>query len=64
MVADDGRGIAKSADVHHYGMTIMEERTRSLHGQLRYDTPAEGGTQVVLSFTPASRQPNPRSHPT
>lgn len=55
-VEDDGGGIVKSADTHHYGMTIMEERARTLAGEIRYESPAEGGTRVVLSFRPASRR--------
>ncbi len=55
-VEDDGIGIRKSADVHHYGMTIMEERARTLHGDIRYEERPEGGTRVVLSFKPTRRR--------
>jgi two-component system nitrate/nitrite sensor histidine kinase NarX len=55
-VEDDGVGIAKSADLHHYGMTIMEERARTLAGRISYSARPEGGTRVVLSFRPASRK--------
>ncbi len=55
-IADDGQGIVKSADVHHYGMTIMEERARTLAGEVRYETRQEGGTRVVLTFQPSSRR--------
>lgn len=58
-VTDDGVGIAKSADVHHYGMTIMEERTRSLNGEIRCLSRDSGGCQVVLRFQPASRRAIP-----
>jgi two-component system nitrate/nitrite sensor histidine kinase NarX len=58
-VEDDGVGIVKSADVHHYGMTIMEERARSLNGTVRYEPRAGGGTRVTLSFVPQSRRPIP-----
>jgi two-component system nitrate/nitrite sensor histidine kinase NarX len=51
-VEDDGAGIAKAADVHHYGMTIMEERARTLRGDIRFENKAAGGTRVVLAFTP------------
>ena len=57
IVEDDGAGIRKAADVHHYGMTIMEERTRTLQGDIRYEDRPGGGTRVVLSFRPASRRP-------
>lgn len=56
MVEDDGVGIHKSADLHHYGMTIMEERARTLHGEIRYEDRPGGGTRVVLSFHPAGSQ--------
>lgn len=55
-IDDDGQGIVKSADVHHYGMTIMEERARTLAGEVRYEDRAEGGTRVVLTFHPTSRR--------
>jgi two-component system nitrate/nitrite sensor histidine kinase NarX len=60
-IEDDGIGIVKSADTHHYGTTIMEERTRTLAGEIRFESPAEGGTRVVLRFRPASRRSIPRS---
>ncbi|HNQ03020.1 MAG TPA: histidine kinase [Thiobacillaceae bacterium] len=56
-VEDDGIGIVKSANVHHYGMTIMEERARSLGGEIRYAPRPGGGTRVVLSFRPSRMQP-------
>ncbi len=55
-IDDDGQGIVKSADVHHYGMTIMEERARTLAGEVRYETRPQGGTRVVLGFRPTSRR--------
>lgn len=51
-VEDDGSGIVQSAATHHYGMTIMEERTRTLHGVLNFETRPGGGTTVRLIFTP------------
>lgn len=59
MVEDDGIGIVKSANVHHYGMTIMEERARSLEGSIRYEPRPGGGTRVVLTFTPLGQRPLP-----
>jgi len=59
VIDDDGQGIVKSADIHHYGMTIMEERARTLAGEVRYEArPGEdtGGTRVVLTFRPTSRR--------
>ncbi len=59
VVADDGVGILKSADVHHYGMTIMEERARTLQGTLLIEERPGGGTRVVLRFRPAGQRPIP-----
>lgn len=56
VIEDDGVGIHKSADHHHYGMTIMEERARSLNGEIRFEPRVGGGTRVVLSFLPVARQ--------
>jgi two-component system nitrate/nitrite sensor histidine kinase NarX len=42
--------------VHHYGMTIMEERARTLAGEVRYEARPQGGTRVVLGFRPTSRR--------
>lgn len=56
-VEDNGEGIVKPSDPHHYGMTIMEERARSLNGQLSFEEGEEGGTRVTLEFTPSQRAP-------
>jgi two-component system nitrate/nitrite sensor histidine kinase NarX len=56
VIDDDGQGIVKSADIHHYGMTIMEERARTLAGVVRYDARPGGGTRVTLTFRPANRR--------
>lgn len=56
VVEDDGVGILKGADQHHYGMTIMDERARTLQGEMRYEARAGGGTRVVLGFVPADRR--------
>lgn len=53
-VDDDGIGIDhRPAAIHHYGLSIMEERTRSLDGTLSIREQPLGGTRVVLHFTPA-----------
>ena len=53
-IEDNGVGIQKMAGVHHYGMAIMEERARALHGRLQYLLRTTGGTCVQLEFTPNS----------
>lgn len=53
-VDDDGIGIDhRPAAVQRYGLTIMEERTRSLAGSLTVRERPLGGTRVMLQFTPA-----------
>ncbi|MFA5082322.1 MAG: type IV pili methyl-accepting chemotaxis transducer N-terminal domain-containing protein [Hydrogenophilaceae bacterium] len=56
MVEDDGKGIVKPTDMHHYGMTIMEERARTLHGNLHFEPRPGGGSRVVLHFTANGKQ--------
>ena len=56
VVEDDGIGIRKKAGTHHYGMTIMEERAKSLGGTLTVEQLATGGTRVTLNFVPLSRR--------
>jgi two-component system nitrate/nitrite sensor histidine kinase NarX len=51
-VEDDGVGIVRGAATHHYGMTIMEERARTLHGAMNFTSRAGGGTTVRLAFSP------------
>jgi two-component system nitrate/nitrite sensor histidine kinase NarX len=53
-IEDDGAGIQKTADMHHYGMAIMDERARALHGKLQYLPREGGGTCVQLDFTPTN----------
>ncbi|WP_296886603.1 histidine kinase [Thiobacillus sp.] len=55
-VTDDGIGIQQSAGVHHYGMTIMDERAKNLGGQLSVENLPALGTRVTLHFMPASRR--------
>ncbi len=52
-VEDDGVGITRAAEVHHYGMTIMEERARTLHGRIDFHSQSSVGTCVTLTFTPS-----------
>ncbi len=49
-VADDGRGFDPSLPQtrHHYGLTTMRERARSLGGQFSLATSPGQGTRVVV----------------
>jgi two-component system nitrate/nitrite sensor histidine kinase NarX len=56
VIEDNGIGIRKMAGTHHYGMTIMEERSKHLGGTLTVDSTGISGTRVTLHFMPSSRQ--------
>lgn len=59
VVADDGVGLAPApaGDVNHFGLTIMGERARSLGGSIDIESPAGGGTRVVVCFAPGASEP-------
>ena len=58
-VEDDGIGIPRKAERdQHYGLAIMQERANSLHGDLRIERLARGGTRVCLRFQPTANQQN------
>ncbi len=59
-IEDDGIGMQRHAAQHHYGIAIMEERARALHGSLHYAVGAQGGTLVQLHFTPTQSCYAPR----
>lgn len=56
VIEDNGIGIRKMAGTHHYGMTIMEERAKSLGGTLAVEALPGGGTGVALRFTPSGNR--------
>jgi two-component system, NarL family, nitrate/nitrite sensor histidine kinase NarX len=56
VIEDDGTGIRKMAGVHHYGMTIMEERAKHLGGTLVVEQPPTAGTRVTLHFMPEQKR--------
>jgi two-component system nitrate/nitrite sensor histidine kinase NarX len=71
LIEDDGIGIRpQQADrAHHYGLTIMEERARSLGGRIAVEARPGGGTRVVLTFAPpppghVPLEPSSRAHDT
>jgi len=50
-IDDDGVGIVpKPQETHHYGMSIMQERARTLGGSLHIQARAIGGTRIMLRF--------------
>jgi two-component system nitrate/nitrite sensor histidine kinase NarX len=52
-VEDNGVGIPESAEkLNHYGLAIMQERSRQLFGVLNIARRMQGGTGVYFRFTP------------
>lgn len=52
-VEDNGVGIAQSPEkLNHYGLAIMQERSKHLAGNIQIKPRATGGTGVYFSFTP------------
>jgi two-component system, NarL family, nitrate/nitrite sensor histidine kinase NarX len=57
IIDDDGIGIGSSQSAtHHYGMSIMEERARSLGGSFHVQTRAVGGTRINFRFHAGDRR--------
>ncbi|MGM0481474.1 MAG: ATP-binding protein [Pseudomonadota bacterium] len=52
-ITDNGVGIPDNAEkLNHYGLAIMQERSRNLGGEIDMHRRAEGGTEIVFRFTP------------
>jgi two-component system nitrate/nitrite sensor histidine kinase NarX len=59
-IRDNGRGLPDSGQPErHYGMIIMQERARSLGGQLTVANHPLGGVEVSLRFIPHARNQIP-----
>jgi two-component system, NarL family, nitrate/nitrite sensor histidine kinase NarX len=53
LIEDDGCGIGQTSDPRqHHGLTIMQERARSLQGQLSVSAKIPHGTRIQLNFKP------------
>lgn len=62
-IDDDGIGIVpKLQETHHYGMSIMQERARTLGGSLHIQGRAIGGTRIMLRFRSGLRRNPLASH--
>jgi len=60
-VTDDGQGIPEDIErQHHYGLIIMQDRAKSLHGQCQITRRESGGTQVTVRFRPDALPINPQ----
>ena len=62
-VTDDGIGIRETADTHHYGLAIMDERAKNLGGWLTAESLPTLGTRVTLHFMPSAGRDAPLPHP-
>ena len=52
-ITDNGIGLPENAEkVNHYGLAIMQERSRNLDGEIRISRIESGGTEVRFTFTP------------
>ena len=59
LVKDDGIGLSNSRDkLNHYGMAIMQERAKHLHGELFVEDSKSGGAEVKLVFRPVGGTQN------
>lgn len=52
-IEDDGRGFSGEVDQReHHGLNIMNERARSLRGQLQILSRTPQGTRIQVHFQP------------
>ena len=55
-IRDNGKGLpGGDQPVNHYGLIIMQDRARTLGGQVNVQNRDEGGVEVTLTFVPKSR---------
>jgi two-component system nitrate/nitrite sensor histidine kinase NarX len=53
-IEDDGVGLSGNPEkLNHYGLSIMQERSRHLGGDLNIENISPSGTRITLRFTPA-----------
>ncbi len=55
-IRDNGKGLPGGGQpANHYGLIIMQDRARTLGGQVAVQNHDEGGVEVILTFVPKSR---------
>lgn len=55
-IRDNGKGLpGGDQPLNHYGLIIMQDRARTLGGQVKVRNREVGGVEVVLSFVPKTR---------
>jgi len=54
-IEDDGIGLAvEKSQTHHYGLSIMKERAKTLNANFNINNNSEGGVSITLEFTPVN----------
>jgi len=55
-IRDNGKGLPEGGQpLNHYGLIIMQDRARTLGGQVAVQNHDQGGVEVGLTFVPKSR---------
>ncbi|MFP3977418.1 histidine kinase [Marinobacter sp. KMM 10035] len=63
-IRDNGKGLPEDGQpVNHYGLIIMQDRARTLGGQVVVQNHESGGVEVILTFVPKSRHLIPTEAP-
>lgn len=63
-IRDNGKGLPVGEQpVNHYGLVIMQDRARTLGGQIVVKNRDSGGVEVILTFVPKSRHLIPTEAP-
>ncbi|MBU2873660.1 histidine kinase [Marinobacter salexigens] len=63
-ILDNGKGLPESGQpINHYGLIIMQDRARTLGGQITVQNRDNGGVEVILTFIPKSRHLIPSETP-
>jgi len=54
-IEDDGVGLAaEKSQTHHYGLSIMKERAKTINGKFEIKNNPQGGVTILLEFSPAN----------
>jgi len=54
-IEDDGVGlVAEKSQTHHYGLSIMKERAKTLDGNFEIKNNPQGGVTILLKFSPVN----------
>ena len=52
-IEDDGKGLPSNPEkLNHYGLAIMQERSKQLDGDISITNAIESGVQITMRFTP------------